>query len=68
MFSTGQLENLICDAINIIVDKKVKKAHYNTTILGQYNHPDSEDIFQIGCGTSDIDRQNANLRQPSYLN
>lgn len=33
MFVTGQLETLICDAINIIVDKKVKVANYNTTIL-----------------------------------
>ena len=35
MFSTGQLENLICDAINIIVDKKGKKANYNTTMLAE---------------------------------
>lgn len=33
--------------------------NYNTTILGQYNHSDSDDIFQIGCGTSDNNRQNA---------
>ena len=33
--------------------------NYSTTILGQYNHPDFDDIFQIGCGTSDIDRKNA---------
>lgn len=33
--------------------------NYNTTILGQYNNPDPDDIFQIGCGTSEHDRKNA---------
>ena len=33
--------------------------NYNTTILGQYNNPDPDDIFQIGCGTSNNDRKNA---------
>lgn len=31
----------------------------NTTVLGQYNNPDSDDIFQIGCGTSESNRENA---------
>lgn len=31
----------------------------NQTILGQYNVPNSDDIFQIGCGTSDNNRKNA---------
>lgn len=33
--------------------------NYNTTILGQYNNSNPDDIFQIGCGTSDNDRKNA---------
>lgn len=36
-----------------------RPTNYNTTILGQYNNPDSDDIFQIGCGTSNNDRKNA---------
>ena len=34
-FVTGELENLLCDAINIIVDKKVESANYNKIIQGQ---------------------------------
>jgi hypothetical protein len=32
MFVTGELESLICDAINIIVDKKIETANYDKMI------------------------------------
>lgn len=37
----------------------IKNYPNNQTILGQYNVPNSDDIFQIGCGTSDSHRKNA---------
>lgn len=33
-FISGELERIVCDAINIIVDKKIGDAHYDRLISG----------------------------------
>lgn len=33
-FLNGEIESIICDAINIIVDKKIKNANYDKVVSG----------------------------------
>ena len=57
-FAEGQNTSAVGDYSHAEGENTIASGNYQT-VIGQYNDPNTTDLFQIGCGSADNDRRNA---------